>query len=160
MSIYGQNTQCASQVPVSLHTVVSAFRYTEDDDTRCTYLVFSRTNFENRVGTPLDTSDSGLLKCIDNRKIEQSGIVRRSVWILDGDEVSGVGRQVAKMYVSLRRGHQPGIIIVLFITSSSPDHLLSYWKFPEDNGMNNSLVLAFESANSSAHIYALFEIRR
>ena len=67
---------------------------------RRTYLVFSRTNVQNQVGTPLKIGNAGLLKCINDRQIEQSGIVSRSVWIFDGDEVFGVGRQVGEMNVS------------------------------------------------------------
>jgi hypothetical protein len=57
---------------------------------QCIYLVIPRTNLKDRFGTPLYIADAGLLERIDNRQIEQSGIVTRSVRIFDGREVFGV----------------------------------------------------------------------
>ena len=51
--------------------------------------------------------DASLLECIDDRQIEQSGIVSRSVWILNGHEVFGVGRQVGEMNVPFGKVNQP-----------------------------------------------------
>ena len=105
-------------------------------------LVFSRTNLEDWVQTPLDVGDAGLLECIDGRQIKRSGIVGRSVWIFNEHEVFGVGRQVARCMSLSARSSRLGRIIFFSVTSGFTDGLLSY-RICAKKGMSVNLVYRF-----------------
>ena len=123
--------------------------------------MFFRTNLETQVGTPLDIGNADLLIRIDHCQIEQSGVVSRSVWVVNGHEVFGIGRQVGEMYVSFgsARSSSLGRIFVFSTTSDFIDGWLSRVGKVWEKRYEHQSCLSFHLETLSAYLYPLFEAR-